>query len=104
MAINWLAIGLTLALLFIFGILYAVMVRWMAKMHIIEGQTATVVVGGVLVTVLGSTVLNGWTATLLTLACFAASGLPMMAEYVMRVASEQKRDRDGADQVAKDLL
>lgn len=104
MELNWLAIGLTLALLFVFGIVYATMVRWMARKHIIEGQTATVVVGGVLVTVLASSVLNGWLATALTLACFAASGLPMMIEYIARVADNQVRDRESAERVAKDLL
>ena len=104
MELNWLAIGLTLALLFVFGIVYAAMVRWMARKHIIEGQTATVVVGGVLVTVLASSVLNGWLATALTLACFSASGLPMMIEYIARVADNQVRDRESAERVAKDLL
>jgi hypothetical protein len=103
MALNWLAIGLTLAILLIFGTAYALLVRWMAGNHI-EGQTAYLVAFGVLVTVLASTALNGWTATLLTLACFAASGFPMIVEYVVRISTERRRDREGADQVAKDLL
>ena len=103
MALNWLAIGLTLAVLFIFGTGYAWIVRWMSK-NSIEGQTAYVVVIGVSVTVLASTFLNGWLATLMTLACFAASGMPMIVEYVMRISKERQRDRENADQVAKDLL
>lgn len=54
MALNWLAIGLTLAILLIFGTAYALLVRWMAGNHI-EGQTAYLVAFGVLVTVLAST-------------------------------------------------
>lgn len=103
MALNWTAISLTLAILLIFGSAYALVVRKMAEQHI-EGQTAYLVAFGVLVTVLASTALNGWLATLLTLACFAASGFPMIVEYVLRVSDARRRDRENAEQVAKDLL
>lgn len=98
-----LTFGLTLALLFIFGLGYAALVRLMARRGV-QGQTAYTVVGGVAVTVLGATALIGWHNVILLLACFTASGLPMILEYGTRTHGEQRRDLESAQAVAKELL
>jgi hypothetical protein len=103
MSTNWTEIALTLVILFGFGVAYALVVRHMAQRGV-EGQTAYLVVFGVGMTVLISSALVGWQAVALLLACFAASGLPMVIEYVLRVELERKRDRDDAAKIARDLL
>jgi len=103
MALNWTQIAQTLVILFSFGALYALIVRWLACKHI-ENQTAYLVVGGVAATVLILTPITGWLNAILTLAGFAASGLPMVIEYVDRVSKASQRDRENAERVAKDLL
>ena len=103
MPLNWTVIGLTLAFLLCFGGLYALAVRWMAR-NLIEGQTAYLVVLGTLVTLLASALIVGWQPALLTLACFAASGLPMVIEYVHRTSEEHRRDQERATSIARDLL
>jgi hypothetical protein len=103
MALNWIVIGITLAFLLIFGIVYAMLVRFISEHHI-DGQTAYLVAFGTLVTVAGSAVLIGLQSALLVLLCFSASGLPMVIEYVLRVAAERKRDHDRAHDLARELL
>ncbi len=46
----------------------------------------------------------GWQAAALAFACFAASGLPMVLEYVSRIHALRKHDQDQADKLAKELL
>jgi hypothetical protein len=110
MGVNWAAIGQVMALAFIFGLFYAGLVRWMAVQDI-EGLTAFIVAFGVLVTVLLTVFVVGWYPALVMLATFAASGAPMIVEYVMRVHAENKarreaitRDAEAAQRVAKELL
>ena len=103
MEINWTVIGLIGAFLFCFGALYAIAVRWMSRNHI-EGQTAYLVVFGVLVTVLASSLLIGFHAAATVLGCFAASGLPMVIEYVLRVSEARKNDHEQAQSIARNLL
>jgi hypothetical protein len=100
---NYLQFGLVLATLFLFGVVYAYLVRWLANSNV-QGQTAYAVVGGVGVTVLVSAVVIGMTNALYLIICFAASGLPMIVEYVNRVHGEHRKDQQSAQQVAKDLL
>lgn len=101
--VNWPVFSLVLALLLIFGALYALLMRIMAQRGI-EDQTALMVVFGVLVTVLVSSVLIGPIAAVLELACFAASGLPMVVEYIVRVQSARRADSQAARAAAQDLL
>lgn len=94
---------LTLIVLFLFGLVYAWFVRKMADNNV-QGQTAYTVVFGVGVTVLTASGLIGWRNVALLLACFAASGLPMIFEYVQRTHRAQKSDRDQAIETARDFL
>jgi hypothetical protein len=95
--------GLTLAALFIFGLAYAALVRHISKVGM-QGQTAYAVIGGVAVTLALATFVVGITTTLVLLACFSASGLPMVIEYVTRVHLEQRRDREQAAETAREFL
>lgn len=103
MATNWTVTGLTLATLLAFGICYALVVRWMSRNHV-EGQTAYLVVFGVMVTVLASGILIGFQSAAIIFACFSASGFPMVIEYVLRVSDERKRDHEGAQEIARSLF
>lgn len=74
---------LTIGGLFAFGALYAILVHWMRKKGWLEGFTAFMVVGGVVVTLVINKAVhhpNPALDLLMELACFAASGLPMVIE------------------------
>lgn len=103
LAIKWGAIGLILALLFVFGIWFAWLTRWMA-LHGVEGQTAYMVVFGTFVTLIGAGLLIGFEAAAVVFACFAASGGPMVFEYVSRIHAMRMHDQQRADELARDLL
>ena len=103
LAFSWPVFGLTLAGLFLFGIAYASLVRWMAR-HGIAGQTAYVVAVGVGITVLFAAALIGFWHTVLLLSCFAASGTPMIIEYVSRSAGQQYEDAEHAKKIARELM
>jgi hypothetical protein len=92
-----------LVLLFMFGAWFGWLVRWLA-LHQVDGQTAYMVVIGVFVTLLGLGLVAGWQVAGLALACFAASGLPMVLEYVSRIHALRMRDRKQAEKLAKELL
>lgn len=102
-AVNWLTFGLVLAGLFLFGCLYAALVRFMARRGA-DGQTAWMVVGGVAATLCGSVFVVGIENALLLLALFAASGLPMVVEYVWRFESARRADHEQAKRHSKDDL
>lgn len=99
----YLNFGLVLASLFLFGIIYAYAVRRLSNSGV-QGQTAWMVVVGVVVTVLAGSIVIGTQSAINLLICFAASGIPMIVEYVARVHGEQSRDQQSAEKVAKDLL
>lgn len=99
--VNWLTFGFVLAVLFLFGCFYAVLVRFMAKRGA-DGQTAWMVVGGVAATLFGGVFVVGLWNALLMLACFAASGLPMVIEYVWRYESARRADHEQAKRHSKD--
>lgn len=74
---------LTIGGLLLFGTLYAILINWMRKTGRLEGFTAFMVVGGVLITLILNTAIHHPDPAidlLLELACFAASGLPMIIE------------------------
>lgn len=102
-AVIWPTFGLVLAALFLFGCFYAALVRFMAQRGA-DGQTAWMVVGGVAITLCGGTVVGGLEAGLVFLACFAASGLPMVVEYVWRYESARRADHEQAKRHSKDDL
>lgn len=94
---------LTLLALFFFGLIYAYFIRQISRAGV-QGQTAYAVAFGVGVTVLASIGLIGAVNVALLLACFAASGVPMILEYANRTHHEQKSDRQAVKNIAKDLL
>lgn len=74
---------LTIGGLSLFGALYAILISWMRKTGRLEGFTAFMVVGGVLITLIINKAVHHPDPAidlLLELACFAASGLPMIIE------------------------
>jgi hypothetical protein len=101
--VNWDVFGAVLAVLLIFGIGYAWLTNVMARKGI-DDQTVWMVIGGVLVTVLGASLVIGLVPTVLILGCFAASGLPMVVEFVSRVESAKQADKQTARKASRDLL
>lgn len=95
--------GLVLVLLFVFGVLYALLTNYMARRGI-EDQTVWLVVVGTLATIFGASFLTGIKNALILLACFTASGFPMIVEYVVRVENAKRRDKQAASAVTKGLL
>lgn len=83
-------------LLTLFGILYAQLRNWLARRGYLEGYTAILVVGGVLVTLLINTSLHHpdpLTDLLLELGGFAASGAPMAINDWLNYAKARERQR-----------
>lgn len=100
---NGLQTGITLGGLVLFGVAYAALVGHISRRKV-EGQTASLVVVGVLVTVLGMAPLIGLEKALLVLAGFVASGTPMILEYVLRNHAKLQRDREEAARIARESL
>lgn len=103
MGINWAVFGMCLALCFVFGIWYAWLVRWLAW-HQIGDQTAYLVVLGVTVTLLLGGFVIGWGEMAAMFGLFAASGAPMVVEYITRTQAELRRDREQAERISRELL
>lgn len=110
MSFDWAVFGTTLAALFLFGIVYALLVRWLSN-HDVEGQTAYAVVGGVTVALLFSIPTFGLLPVAMLFAYFAACGLPMVVEYGDRVhkrrkarMQEQLDDEENARRIALESL
>lgn len=83
--------------LFAFGVAYAILVNRLHHKGYSEGYTAFLVVAGVLVTLIGNIPLHHqdpFIDFLLLLACFAATGLPMVINdwlgYVWARQSDQR--------------
>jgi hypothetical protein len=102
-AIHWTFFSLTLAATFVFGILFAALVRWSARRKMI-GQTAWAVVIGVTFTLLAMIPVFGLNVVAIIFCYFAASGIPMIVEYILRVQKEMDQDSEKARDLAKDLL
>ena len=103
LAINWKFFGLTLAAAFVAGILFAAIVRWASRKRWV-GQTAWAVVIGVTFTLLSMIPVFGVELVAIIFCYFAATGLPMIVEYLVRVQEEIRRDHEQANGIAKDLL
>lgn len=89
-------IVLTLGVLVLFGVLYAILINRLARLGYNEGYTALLVVMGTLITLLANLTMHQTDPILdflLTLACFAASGTPMVVndwwQYVRARGREQ---------------
>lgn len=66
--------------------------------------TGFLVVGGTLITLGGFAIVVGWGPALVALACFAASGLPMVAGSVHRWMGRAAEDTAGIEREIRDLL
>jgi 4-hydroxybenzoate polyprenyltransferase len=95
--------SLTLAAAFIFGVLFASLVRWASGRKMV-GQTAFAVIVGVTGTLLIAIPFFGLNIIVLLFPYFIASGLPMIVEYILRVQKEIDQDKQSAKDLAKDLL
>ncbi len=100
---NWHFYSLTLAGAFLFGVLFAFLIRLASKRQII-GQTAFAVIIGVAATLLIMIPVFGLTLVASMFPYFIASGIPMITEYLLRVASAAEKDAERAKGIAKDLF
>jgi len=91
--------SLTLAALLFFGILYALLVRYMSERKV-QGQTAYMVVGGVTIALVASIPSIGLYPITILFAYFSACGLPMVIEYALRVHEERRSDEEAAAMIA----
>lgn len=103
LAINRTVFGMSLAGAFVFGVLFSALVRWASKRKMVA-QTAWAVVVGVTATLLAMIPVFGLQEVGLMFCFFAASGIPMVVEYLLRVQNEIERDREKAQGIAKDLV
>lgn len=103
MAVNWSLFGYVFADALLFGLFYALFVRWLSGKKV-EGQTAYLVVFGVAVILLLSIPLVGLLYTALLFALFAASGFFMVIEYVDRIHREKKSDLEALKRIAEEAV
>ena len=101
--VNWQAFGIGLVGAFIFGIGYAVLVRQASKRNWV-GQTAWSVVVGVTFTLLAMIPAFGLALVACMFCFFAASGIPMVIEYLTRVQAELQKDKQKAEELNRELL
>jgi len=85
--------------LLLFGIVYNAFVAWLERRGHDQGYTALLVVAGTLVTLLGAAVIIGLEDALVVLACFAASGLPMIVGSIARHVQERAKMWDEAKRI-----
>lgn len=101
--LDWTVFSNSLALAFLLGVAFAAFVRWVAKKDL-EGQTAWAVVVGVFITLLVMIPTLGLEIVAIIFCFFAATGIPMIVEYIQRVYSAQRQDKENAKALAKDIL
>jgi hypothetical protein len=102
-AVHWTNLGMSLASAFLFGLFFSLVVRWASRKHLI-GQTAWAVAIGVAGTLLIMIPVFGLTLVAWMFVFFAASGVPMIVEYLLRIQSAMQQDEKKAKDLAKDLL
>jgi hypothetical protein len=83
--------------------MYAALVHWVSKRGWV-GQTAWSVVIGVAMTLLTMLPFFGIETVALIFCFFAASGMPMIVEYLSRVQAELQQDKRKANELAEELL
>ena len=86
-----LIVVIVLLSLFLFGLGYAWLVRWLRSRKANHGYTAILVVVGNLVVVVGFGFLVGINLAALLLLCMAAAGLPMVVEYTEWYLSKEEK-------------
>ena len=95
------AILMALAL---FGMGYNAAVSRLEKSVYGQGITAMLVVVGVGITVAAATIIIGMQAAMILLACFAASGAPMVVGYWLRHAANKQRNEEAVVRLAMEAL
>lgn len=103
MDVNWQTFGFGLVAALVFGIFFAMLVRWVSSQGM-KGQTAWSVVVGVAITLTIAVPTVGIEIIVLLFCFFAASGTPMIIEYLLRVQAEMQQDHKKAKELAKELL
>ena len=102
--INWAQMGQVVTVLLLFGTFYALIVRAAARKQMMEAYTFVFVIFGTLVTVLMASFLIGPQNTIYVLICFAASGLPISIENMIRHEQDRRSDIEASRNAAKDTL
>ena len=87
-----------------FGTAYNALVEDIERRGYDKGFTAFLVVGGTLVTLGGAGFLIGWRNVAKVLACFAASGFPMVVGSVGRYVRERELDQQNGRGYARELI
>ena len=77
--------------LFLFGLGYASLVRWLRSRKANHGYTAILVAGGDLIVAVAFGVLVGIDLAALLLLCLAAAGLPMIVEYTQWYLNHEEK-------------
>jgi|RhiMetdeSRZDD1v2_1073273.scaffolds.fasta_scaffold60888_6 hypothetical protein len=101
--VNQTVFSLSLVGALILGSFFAALVRWTSKKKWI-GQTAWAVVIGVSFTLLTMIPFFGLENVARMFCYFAASGTPMIIEYLMRVQQEIREDNEKAKSLASELF
>lgn len=86
-----LIVVIVLLSLFLFGLGYAWLVRWLRSRRADHGYTAILVAVGDLVVVVAFGFLVGINLAALLLICLAAAGLPMVVEYTEWYLSKEEK-------------
>jgi hypothetical protein len=86
--INSASIVAVLLSLIAFGALYNELIGWAEKHHYLEGFTSIAVAVGVLVTLVGVSLLS-MQAALIALGAFVASGTPMIVGSIIRYVAKR---------------
>ena len=103
MELVWKCSGVMLGLL-LFGVGYNAWIERLERNGRDRGYTAFLVVFGTLATLGGGTLLIGLEKALLMLACFSASGLPMVVGSVSRYARERSVEEERVRQITREIL
>jgi pyrroloquinoline quinone (PQQ) biosynthesis protein C len=101
--INQTVFSLSLLGALVFGVVFARVVRWASSKKWV-GQTAWSVVVGVTFTLIAMIPRFGIDQVAIMFCYFAASGTPMIIEYLTRVQQEMRHDNEEAKKVASEFL
>ena len=104
MASFWPVFGFVLVSLVLFGLGYNALTMWLERNKLERGFVSLLVATGAGVTILAAGFLIGFVNALIVLACFAASGLPMMVGSIVRYVNSRAADEKAAQELAKEAL
>lgn len=79
--------------LVLFGVGYNALIGYLERRHYIDGFTSLAVALGALITLTGVAILS-WQAALIAMACFTASGLPMIVGSIVRYIRARARETE----------